>query len=736
MILIDRLRTGLAAERRWVWRSLLPSAGLDEHAPLLVALTVGGGLMLLILATPTASGDYGQWLMTSRYYLGQEVPDYRVISSLPPLVPLLLAAIRLVVPDPLVALHLLNGFLLAGLAASFYLLGALVLGSRWAGALSVVMGLFVTDRFLELFAFGGLLQVAAMACTGLSVAAFARAGRGPGIVRRWWLLGTAAVGMAALSHTATGLLAVAVALVVASLAAAAQRQVGWRRLAGVLAPLGIVMVGIAAYWTVVLLPANADYISNPASLAYRGPDRLFGPLIGQWPTAVLLVLGAVALALGGLRDLRRRRLDGYVVLLAWVAVTWGALIYSMMSATGTDYPRFATPLLAPIAVAASAAAVWLLNALASSLRNRGYGWPPNALMALVVLGGVLVTAPMVVARHGEQSDYYDLRDATALTTAVTWVDERLGTSRQAVLTDVREGKWVEGLTGREALFSQPVRYAFRQTEWQRSVDADALLRSTTALTSGLIGAFFTDTVTNAGRTAPVGLVVRANHGGELMDLLSLPWAETTIVGDHATVRANQLVPVRVKESASGQQVSLGTVWSDRTGTLSLSQSVTVWRDSAALRLTHWSPGNRIQMVLRPPLGVAITSFTQRGQEATVCFTQFGDSQPCLRIWLSQTDATMSHGRDGALQIATKDSDRLDVLVTALSAGSPSVGLGLLRPSTLVESREVGAALLYAPDQGYASRAHRLEALGFREAFAAGPYRVLLRDPAVHRRGGP
>jgi hypothetical protein len=46
---------------------------------------------------------------------------------------------------------------------------------------------------------------------------------------------------------------------------------------------------------------------------------------------------------------------------------------------------------------------------------------------------------------------------------------------------------------------------------------------------------------------------------------------------------------------------------------------------------------------------------------------------------------------------------------------------------IVEARGVGAALLYAPDPSYAERVHRLEALGFHESYAAGPYRVLLRD---------
>jgi hypothetical protein len=704
----------------------MPSTGLYQHAPLLVALAVGAGLMLLILATPTASGDYGQWLMTSRYYLGQSVPEYRNIAALPPLVPLLLAAIRLFVPDPLVALHLLNGLLLTGLGASFYLLGALALRSRWAGALSVVMGLFVTDRFLELFAFGGLLQIAAITFMGLSVAAFARAARGPGIVRRWWLLGTAAMGLAALSHAGTGLFAVAVTLAVVGLAAVAQRQVGLREIVAALAPLGITLVGIGTYWALVLLPANADYIGNPASFAYRGPDRLFSPLIGQWPTAALLLLGSVGLAFGGVRALLRRRVDGYVMLLAWVAVTWTALIFSMVSATGTDYPRFATPLLAPLAVGASAAAVWLLGALVSALRRLGWRWPPNAMMALIVMGGALVTAPMVAGRHGAQADYYDLRDATALAMAVTWIDERLGTSQQAVLTEVREGKWVEGLSGREALFSQPVRYAFRRTEWQRSVDADTLLRSTVALTSGLIGAFFTDTVATQGQGVPTGLVVRANHGGELLDLLRLGPSDTTIVAGDTAVRTNELVPVRAVESVSDTQLSLSTVWADRNDTLSLTQSVTVWRDGATLRLEQHSPGNRILTVLRPAGNLSITSFDRMGREGTVCFTQFGDSQPCLRIWVSQADATMSQLTDGSLRVATRTSERLDLLLTAITAGEPSVGLALLHPNDLAGARDVGAALLYALDPAYNARAHRLAALGFREAFAVGPYRVLMR----------
>jgi hypothetical protein len=287
---------------------------------------------------------------------------------------------------------------------------------------------------------------------------------------------------------------------------------------------------------------------------------------------------------------------------------------------------------------------------------------------------------------------------------------------------------VEGLSGREALFSQPVRYAFRKIEWQRSVDADALLRSRVALTSGLIGAFFTDSAVYKGRSAPTGLTIRANHGGELLDLLRM--SSFTLVAHQGGIRSNRLVPVRTVESVGERQLTLSTVWASREETASLTQSVTVWRDGSSLRLSEQSPGNRIRMALRPARGMSITSFATRGHEATVCFTKFGDSEPCLRIWVSQPDATLSQTADGSFRVRSGASDRMDLLITADTAGAPSVGLSLLHPQDIVESRHVGAALLYALDPAYETRLHRLEGLGFHEAFASGPYRVLLRKGEV------
>ena len=63
--------------------------------PLLITVGVLAGLAVMSALSPIAArGDYGQWLMTSRYYLGEGVPDYRTITALPPVVPLLIAGAR------------------------------------------------------------------------------------------------------------------------------------------------------------------------------------------------------------------------------------------------------------------------------------------------------------------------------------------------------------------------------------------------------------------------------------------------------------------------------------------------------------------------------------------------------------------------------------------------------------------------------------------------------------------
>jgi hypothetical protein len=415
-------------------------------------------------------------------------------------------------------------------------------------------------------------------------------------------------------------------------------------------------------------------------------------------------------------------------LLTWIGVTWGALLYSVASGAATDYPRFATPLLAPLAVAAGGG-VWRLLEVGSQWLVRDRPRLAGSLLAPAVLFlATIVAAPLTVGRYERQVGVYQPRHATSLTAAVQWLDAEAAEGK-AVLTEVRDGKWVEGLTGRPALFSQAVRYAFRPTEWQRSVEADTLLRSVATVTSGRISAQYTSMAAFEDVRVPTGLLLRVNHRGEFVDLLRLPPAATRITGAEGDVTAAGLMPVRVREHAAERRAGLATVWGLTADPgFSFTQRVTAYQDGTTLRISQAAPGHRISTELAPPPGITITSVEVTGRQALVCFTPFGGSAPCVRVHAAQDGARVTETADGALRVMS-ESSRLDVLVTALTSGEASVELEVLLPAELVEMHDLGAALLYEPDPAYPSRRLRLEALGFEEARAFGPYRVLIREEA-------
>jgi len=193
------------------------------------------------------------------------------------------------------------------------------------------------------------------------------------------------------------------------------------------------------------------------------------------------------------------------------------------------------------------------------------------------------------------------------------------------------------------------------------------------------------------------------------------------------VMADGLVPIRAAHDITERAATVRTVW-ERPGEdgFSFTQSVTTYVEGTTVRILQQVPGHRLSTVLSPAFGATMTTLEINGSEAVACFTELGGTAPCVRITAAQPDARMRATSDGGLEVDSGTTSRIDLLITALTAGDASVGLGFLEPAELVEAYEVGAALLYAADPSYPSRRARLEWLGFEEARTFGPYRVLLR----------
>ncbi len=698
-----------------------------------MAAAIGIGVAALVASTEIGSGDYGQWLMTSRPDLALPVPAYRNLGDVPPLVPALIAAVGRVVPDPFIALQTTAVGLLLLLAAGVYLAASASAGSRLAGVVALALAFLATDGFTGLFAFGGLLQAAALAFMLLAIAAFARApmaGRASWVL---WVAGSLCLALAALSHLATGALAMASGGMVA-LASVARMPGGWRARLRELVPIGVCLIAVGTWWVIVLLPSAPAYVDNPASLNYRGPDQLVALLVGSPATAGVVAVGSASLVLGLIVELVWRRCAGpFLVIAAWTAAVGGACVASVAGGAATDYPRFLTPLLAPLVVAAAAGIVSAATWAADALRRRGLPLSRGlGLVAVTLL--VLADAPSADAAYREQARGYQLTDQGGLSAAAAWINTHIP-ENATVLATARAGKWLEGLTGRPSLFNLPTRYSFQSGEWARSVAADVLLRSDGALTNGDFVVRFLGGGPCGPVRVPDTLAIDANHHGEYIDLLTVSAADSRIMGPGGLLATvGNLPAAAAPPSGSAPDNARGVVaWSgERMGAdVTFHEAVSLLADASTTEVDGVATSplaiSGLATTLRPASGVAITGLSIDGSVARVTFTQLGQTDPVLRISVANGGA-LRPAAGGGIEVESP-GPRIRLLVTDMTASStPIAPLGLDCPAALRSTYGVGAAVI-TRDGSFAARASRMRALALTEEHDFGAY-ALFALPAL------
>jgi len=715
---------------------------LPGGVPLVAAAGLALVVGMIIATTPIGSGDYGQWLMVSRAFSGEATPGYRALAGVPPIVPLAIAWAKDWLGDPVVALRAVAFAIALGLTAAFYAAGAALDGRRLTGLISAVIAVLVTDRFLELFAFGGLPQAAAIGFLVLAVAAFGRALRSPATERRWWAVGCAALLATSLSHIPTAAIGLPACLAAAALGARPQAGEPARARLRALLPLAVGLAAIGVYWLVVIAPASVGFVTNPASLSYRGPERVIDLLVRYPPTLIVIAIGGGTLAAWLAALLVRRRLpdprDGRVILLAWLGAAWAAYGWSALSGASTDFPRFGPLLLAPFVVATASG----LGAVGAFAARR----VPRVLTderGLVAIGlAIVVVAPFSIAKFQTEAQGYELPDAIALAAAATWTDGRL-VPGASILAPVREAKWIEGLTGRSALFSSDVRYAFRPVEWERSLAASALLRGNLALANESFVLTMTDSVTSDLGQQPRSLLIAANHGGEYVDLLRLVPESSRIVGESGETLASlpALTPAGFAHSAGADLLAATTSWSGTRGGAAVAYVQTV---TLAGGLTSFTLDLRVdpslavagvEVELRPSSGVALIDVqpSTLSGSTELTFARLGRSEPRLRLTV-EGGGSIAQAQSGGVLIAAP-GPRLTLRVTDLTAGGASSTLRLLDPPALVDAYDVGAAILRR-DGAYEGRRARLELLGFHVARAEGPYIVMVRTGSARPAAAP
>jgi hypothetical protein len=399
-----------------------------------------------------------------------------------------------------------------------------------------------------------------------------------------------------------------------------------------------------------------------------------------------------------------------------------------VTGAATDYPRFATPLLAPLAVAAAGAMVVMIREVGGWLSAWVGRGTPATFSVVLVVAIVVASVPPAVIAFGTQANGYRLIDPASLSQAVSWIDHNVP-GDATVVTPVREGKWIEGLSGRAALFSSAVRYSFRPEEWRRSLVADTLLRSSGSLVNEFFFARFTDGV--AAASVPRTLVLGINHGGEYLDLLKIAAAGTRIFeADGRTTVASlpNLAADQRTVAGDGLAASVTSSWSGERGGVPVTfrQIVSVQDGSATLELrasATTSTGSPFALDLTAGQ-LPVTGLEMIDDEADLTFTLAGISAPRVRVVVSGASVTLEPLPAGGLRLHSAGGP-IRLLVTDLSgADSPTIGAEFLDPANLLAAYDVGAVLL-VHDPSFDGRRIRLESLGFRVAQAIGPYVVMV-----------
>jgi hypothetical protein len=689
-------------------------------------------LAVLVATTPLGSGDYGQWLMAARPYAGLDVPPYRADAAVPPVVPLVIGAVQQVVHDPVATVHAAALIILVALGLAAFLAG-MSLFDPLAGVLAAVAALLFSNLFLQLFAFGGLLQAGAIAFLWASVGTIWLARVDHERRRRWLTLGAIATGAGALTHAGTASIAVPTGVVITAIVVVGI-PLSWRERAREVVPMAAVLAVVAAYWFIVLLPGGTDLARNPASLDYRGPSRLVDALTASWANAAVLVIGAAAIVGGTVGELRRRRVASWTALAAWTVIALAVLCVAVAGGVATDYPRFVTPIMAPFVIAVGAAVAIVLRTVGTWAVRRaragsGSGWSV-ALAALLVA----VAVPAAVGEFAQEARGYEVSDPSALAESARWINAHLP-AQAVVLTTAREGKWIEGLSGRGTLFANSVRYNFRPDEWERSFAADALLQG---VGGALVNEFFFAKLSDAGASdaLPRGVVIAANHGGEYVDLLrTLPSATTVSDGTGTRLATLSNLDLETKQLLThGDDALAESVWTESPagGSVALHQRMSLRRGSSTfeieLAVPDSVPSGSIELSMMPGGGSQLDSVSLHGSEANLVYRPIGSGSPQLRIVASGLNAAIVQSENGAL-VAHADGRTLRLLVTDLTgAAFPTAGLQALDPEALVTEYDIQAALLRR-DPSLAARERRLRALGFEPASTIGTYELLRRAPS-------
>jgi hypothetical protein len=487
-----------------------------------------------LTAKQLPSTDMGQWIMYSRYYLGESLPAHRIPLGVSPLLPFALAIATRFSGDSIQAGIVISSVLFFLLLMGVYFVTRELFHDSISAVIAVLLVGFGEHLLVHLTAFGGLPQLAAIVSVNLGFVALLKIQRSVHQNSCWIALSLSCL-LVCFFHFPSGplyLATVAGSLAFVSCHKRAYAQQLIRRTCRYL------LIPVAA-WTIYFLAffdQLIEYAKNRAGY-YRTGVAVLADYISVDRSFSALV--AIALACTFLLPLLTWRRNGRDIrgaaglLQVWLLVPASFMFASHLLKVGTDYSRFLFYFVQPPLFALA----YLLGVLArwpfehhSALRSRAPGvlpvrfagvwrWMFVSLIACVAAN----SARFAVHFYPDDVDYFSVNDHSSCLDVIGQL-ESYGDS-STVLAPLVESMWIEGLSGRGALFSNKLRFLYRPGEIDRALDADLIATgSDTAVENGFVYLRF--------QSVPGGIAfnpdVAVYHRGEYVSVVTLQDRLTTI----------------------------------------------------------------------------------------------------------------------------------------------------------------------------------------------------------------
>jgi hypothetical protein len=472
--------------------------------------------------------DAGQWLAISRYYLGEHVPASRDVSTVPPLVPVALAALTIVLPSATQAIVVLAAACYVSLAGVAFLLGKRITGESSGGLLAVVFVSVAQGELFDYFSMGAypqLVGVIGMSLCLLALLELADANAS----RQGWLMLAAGTAITLFSHTPSATVLLPVMLCcLAYIGRQSPDRVRLARNAALsLAP------ALVAWFVFLKLNGSVIFGYTNVAAAYdlKGPDKLIRNIWND-PNERLLygaAIAAIAVMLlsardAGLRSARR------MVLAVWIGALVAIIAASALRHANTDYPRFSAYLVVPVGIAVAAAAHHIAR--------------QPAVVAAIAVCVLALAGQHTMHGFDKATAFYGMsRNSDDLLATSDWLNT---TGADGGITGgTREVKWLEALTGRDSLLFLPRIYITRPWEVDSAIAAEVVQRASAGVETGRFLATVNDGGQDSGKVFPVGMRVDVYHKGIYTNAFSLNDRDVRI--EVAALGASQVVSLGTSE---------------------------------------------------------------------------------------------------------------------------------------------------------------------------------------------